>query len=85
MHSVQTIVFDLLYRDFWACPPGPPLTATLGELEFSAVDLHLLPFELQMILSINITGTAGVQLTDSLADLLALVERRLTEAHPAAR
>ena len=43
------------------------------------MDLHLLQFELQMILSIAITGAAGVQLTDSLAELLALVEHRLAD------
>ena len=79
MNPMQRLVFDVLYRDFWACPPGPPLTTTLAGLELSAVDLHLLQFELQMILSIDITGAAGVQLTDSLAELLALVEHRLAD------
>ncbi len=87
MSPVQRLVFDVLYRDFWACPPGPPLATTLAELELSAVDLHLLQFELQMIFGIDITGAAGVQLTDSLADLLALIEHRLAaqpEQRPAA-
>ena len=79
MNPMQRLVFDVLYHDFWACPLGPPLTTTLAGLELSAVDLHLLQFELQMILSIDITGAAGVQLTDSLAELLALVEHRLAD------
>ena len=75
----QVMVFGLLHRDFWASPPGPPLTATFEELELGPTDLHLLQFELQMIFGIDITHAAGVQLTDSVADLLALIERRLAD------
>lgn len=74
--SIQAVVFELLYRDFWSSDPGPPLNATFAEMGMSSLDLHLLQFELQMIFGIDITGDAGVQLTDSVAHLLKLIEHR---------
>ncbi len=73
---IQAVVFELLCRDFWASAPGPPLQATFAGLGMCVLDLHLLQFELQMIFGIAITGDAGVQLTNSVADLLALIEQR---------
>ncbi|WP_375437310.1 hypothetical protein [uncultured Hymenobacter sp.] len=77
MDCVQDTVFALLYRDGWASASGPPLTTTFLGLGLTDVDLHLLQFELQMTFCIAITDEAGVQLTNSVAELLTLVERRL--------
>ena len=77
MNCVQDTVFALLYRDGWASALGPPLTTSFLRLGMTDVDLHLLQFEFQMTFCIAITDDAGVQLTDSVAQLLALVERRL--------
>lgn len=56
---VRLAVLNLLYQDFWSSPPGPELTSTFQELGLTALDLHLLQFELQMIFGINITGEFG--------------------------
>ncbi|MBC6611117.1 hypothetical protein H8B15_09290 [Hymenobacter sp. BT507] len=74
---IQDVLFELLCRDFWASAPGPPLQITFAELGMNSVDLHLLQFELQMIYGIAITNADGVELTDSVAHLLALIQDRL--------
>ena len=74
--STQAVLFELLCRGFWASAPGPSLKVTFADLGMWSIDLHLLQFELQMIFGIAITGDAGVQLTNSVADLLALIEQR---------
>lgn len=74
---VRQAVLALLYRDGWTDLPEPLLTHTFQELNLTPLDLHLVQFELQMMFGINITGNAGVALTDSLSQLLLAVEQRL--------
>ena len=75
--QVRQVVLGLLYRDGWCSSLEVLLASTFLELGLAPVDLHLVQFELQMTFGIEITGDAGVTLTDSVGRLLAVVEQRL--------
>ena len=75
--QIRRKILTLLHRDGWIDLPEPILTYTFQELGLTSLDLHLVQFELQMMFGIEITGNAGVALTDSLSQLLVLVEQRL--------
>jgi hypothetical protein len=75
--QVRRAVLALLYRDGWCDSPEPSLASTFQELGLVPLDLHLVQFELQMTFGIEITGSAGVALTDTVGRLLMVVEQRL--------